>query len=405
MAPKKVTFENTSGHKLAALLEQPSGSHPVAYAIIAHCFTCSKDFKAPVNISRSLVNEGIGVLRFDFPGLGDSEGEFSDTNFTANASDLGSAARFVESNYGPVRILVGHSLGGTAALWAAPSIPNSVAVATINSPYDPAHLTHVLDHVRETILSEGQAEVEVGGTAYTIKRQFLDDVEAADAKTAIANLNRALLVFHAPGDETVSIENASRIFFAAKHPKSFVSLDTANHLLSDRADSHYIGSVIAAWAHKYLAESHEETPRARPENDHVTARTGPTGYATNIEVRGHQLVADEPLDAGGTDQGPTPYDLLLAALNACTTMTLRMYADRKQWPLELVTVESSHDRVHARDCAECESSDGWVDRIERRIELQGGLDQAQRQRLLEIAERCPVHRTLHSETIVKTVLG
>lgn len=405
MAPKKVTFENNAGDKLAALLEQPPGNHPVAYAIIAHCFTCNKDFKAPVNISRSLVNEGIGVLRFDFTGLGDSEGDFSDTNFTSNVADLVAAARFVESSYGPVRILVGHSLGGTAALWAAPSIPSSVAVATINSPYEPAHLTHVLDPVRETILSEGQARVEVGGTAHTIKKQFLDDVEGADAKTAIARLNRALLVFHAPGDDTVSIENASRIFFAAKHPKSFVSLHTANHLLSDRADSHYIGAVIAAWAHKYLAESHEETGPEQSVNDYVTARIGPTGYATDIEVRGHQLVADEPLDAGGTDQGPTPYDLLLASLNACTTMTLRMYADRKQWPLKSVTVESSHDRIHARDCADCESSGGWVDRIERRIDLRGELDETQRQRLLEIAERCPVHRTLHSEVIVKTVLG
>jgi len=253
MAPEKITFENASGHKLAALLEQPQGNHPVAYALFAHCFTCNKDFKAPVNISRSLVNEGIGVLRFDFTGLGDSEGDFSDTNFTTNVDDLIAAARFVESNYGPVRILVGHSLGGTAALWAAPSIPNSVAVATINSPYEPAHLSHVLDSARETLLSEGQAEVDVAGTTYTFKKQFLDDVESADAKTAISSLDRALLVFHAPDDETVSIENASRIFLAAKHPKSFVSLDTANHLLSNRADSQYIGSVIAAWAHRYLS--------------------------------------------------------------------------------------------------------------------------------------------------------
>ena len=253
MAPEKITFENASGHKLAALLEQPQENHPVAYALFAHCFTCNKDFKAPVNISRSLVNEGIGVLRFDFTGLGDSEGDFSDTNFTTNVDDLIAAARFVESNYGPVRILVGHSLGGTAALWAAPSIPNSVAVATINSPYEPAHLSHVLDSARETLLSEGQAEVDVAGTTYTFKKQFLDDVESADAKTAISSLDRALLVFHAPDDETVSIENASRIFLAAKHPKSFVSLDTANHLLSNRADSQYIGSVIAAWAHRYLS--------------------------------------------------------------------------------------------------------------------------------------------------------
>lgn len=417
MAPKKVTFENSSGHKLAALLDQPKGGQPVAYALFAHCFTCNKDFKAPVNISRSLVNEGIGVLRFDFTGLGDSEGDFSDTNFTSNVDDLIAAARFVEDNYGPVRILVGHSLGGTAALWAAPAIANSVAVATINSPYEPAHLTHVLAPHREKIESEGSAEVEVGGISYTINKQFLDDVEAADARTAIAALDRALLVFHAPDDDTVSIDNASRIFLAAKHPKSFVSLDTANHLLSDRADSQYIGSVIAAWAHMYLAagdgtESTREVSvdgnPATTEPDTgsklVTARTGPSGYATDIEVRSHQLVADEPLDAGGTDQGPTPYDLLLAALNACTSMTLRMYADRKEWTLESVIVRSNHRKVHAKDCAECESEHGWVDRIERSIELHGELDGEQRQRLLEIAERCPVHRTLHSEVIVKTSL-
>ena len=360
-----------------------------------------------MNISRSLVNEGIGVLRFDFTGLGDSEGDFSDTNFTSNVEDLIAAADFVESNFGPVRILVGHSLGGTAALWAAPSIPGSVAVATINSPYEPAHLTHVLDSARQTILAEGQAEVDVGGTTYTFKKQLLDDVKAADAKTAIPALNRALLVFHAPDDETVSIDNASRIFMAAKHPKSFVSLDTANHLLSNRADSHYIGSVIAAWAHKYLSSNDgdaEAAPDSTVADPNVTARTGPSGYATDIAVRGHQLIADEPLEAGGTDQGPTPYDLLLASLNACTTMTLRMYADRKQWPLESVVVESSHSKIHARDCAECEATDGWVDQIHRRIELRGDLDEAQRQRLLEIAERCPVHRTLHSEVVVKSEL-
>jgi len=273
---------------------------------------------------------------------------------------------------------------------------------------------HALEPVREEIEAQGSAQVAIGDHTYTFRQQLPDDVEAADSRTAIAGLNRALLIFHAPDDDTVSIDNASRIFIAARHPKSFVSLDSANHLLSDRSDSRYVGSVIAAWVHKHLAAGDEPEPAdssmsgsdaaASAPAKQVTTRTGPSGYATDIAVRGHQLIADDPLDAGGTDQGPTPYELLLAALNACTSITLRMYADRKKWPLQSVVVQSSHSKIHAKDCVECESEDGWVDQIERSIELVGDLDEGQRQRLLEIADRCPVHRTLHAEVIVKTSL-
>ena len=407
---QRISFENTAGHRLAALLDRPLDRQPLAYALFAHCFTCNKDFKAPVNISRALVDQGFGVLRFDFTGLGDSEGDFSETNFTSNVDDLVAAARFLESSYGPARILIGHSLGGAAVLGAAPRIPACVGVATINAPYDPAHVMHLLSCSVEEIESKGAAEVDVAGKTYTIRKQFIDDLADTDAEGVIAELGRALLVLHSPGDPTVSIDNASRIFQAARHPKSFVSLDKADHLLSDSADSQYAGAVIATWALKYLdvgvdlAGAIDPAAGKDAAADRVTARTGEAGYATDIEVRGHRFVADEPLSVGGTDLGPTPYDLLLSALNACTSMTLRMYADRKGWPLESIEVRSSHEKIHARDCAECEAADGWVDRIEREIELSGDLDDAQRARLLEIAERCPVHRTLHSEIIVRTTL-
>ena len=267
MASKQVTFENASGQKLAARLEEPESGSPLAYALFAHCFTCSKDLKAVGNISRSLVREGVAVLRFDFTGLGESEGDFADTNFSSNVEDLVAAARFAESTFGPVRIIVGHSLGGAAVSRAAAAIPSCVAVATIGAPCDPAHVTHLLGSSREKIESEGVAQVSLAGRDFTIKKQFLDDLDETRMKEAIRNLNRALLVFHSPIDQTVTIENASRIFEAAKHPKSFVSLDRADHLLTNKADSEYVGSVIAAWAKKYIADGDEPSPSAGQPTD------------------------------------------------------------------------------------------------------------------------------------------
>ena len=404
-SPRQLLFENAAGQQLAAQLETPAAGDAVAYALFAHCFTCSRNMRAVRHISRALADQGIAVLRFDFTGLGESEGSFSDTNFSSNVEDLVAAARFMESEFGAPRILVGHSLGGAAVLQAASRMESVRGVVTIGAPCDPAHVKRLLGASAETIEADGVADVTLAGRTFAIKKQFLDDLEQTRMKETIRSLKRALLIFHSPVDEIVGIDNASRIFETALHPKSFISLDRADHLLSDAADSAFVGAVTAAWADKYLAgagESVERTPAVgEGEEGWVAVETG-EGYTTEVRAGRHRLVADEPFQAGGADRGATPYDLLVAALGACTSITLRMYADRKGWPLESVGIRLHHEKIHAEDCAECETTGGWVDRIEREIDLRGALDSDQRRRLMQIADRCPVHRTLNSEVSIRT---
>ena len=400
MSFEKVRFTNPHGEQLAARLDRPTKGEPDAYALFAHCFTCSKDLKAVGAISRALNRQNIAVLRFDFTGLGESEGDFSDTNFSSNVDDLVAAADFLGENYEAPRIIVGHSLGGAAVLQAAHRIPSAEAVATIAAPYDPEHVTRLLDDALEEIKSSGEARITLAGRSFTIRKQFLEDLAATKMEETIRTLERALLIFHSPIDQTVGVENAARIFKAAKHPKSFVSLDDADHLLGDTSDAEYVGVVLGAWARKYVdLDSTDE----RPSEGQVVTHTEET-YRTEIAAGRHPLVADEPEEVGGTDAGPTPYDYLLAALGSCTGMTLRMYADRKDWPLDEATVRLSHEKVHAEDCDHCDTDEGKVDRIVREIELTGDLSAEQRERLLEIANKCPVHRTLHSEIDVQSSL-
>jgi putative redox protein len=398
-----VTFQNANGDDLAARLDLPPDRKTFACALFAHCFTCSKNLKAVGAISKALNRQGIAVLRFDFTGLGESEGDFANTNFSSNVDDLVIAAEFMAERMEAPAILVGHSLGGAAVLQAAHRIPSAKAVATIGAPADPQHVTHLLADSREEIEANGQATVTLAGRSFTIKKQFLDDLEGARMESTIRGLDRALMIFHAPLDETVGIENAARIFEAAKHPKSFVSLDDADHLLSNEADSDYVGTVLGAWSRKYIGAPREAREEVHPEDNEVVTRTG-KGLRTEIMAGGHGLVADEPESLGGTNTGPTPYDLLSAALGACTSMTMRMYADHKGWPLEEATVYLKHAKIHAEDCEHCETKKGKVDRITRELEVKGNLDQAQRERLTEIANRCPVHRTLHGEIDVVTRL-
>jgi putative redox protein len=400
MSFEKVRFTNQRGEQLAARLDRPTEERPDAYALFAHCFTCSKDLKAVGAISRALNRQNIAVLRFDFTGLGESEGDFSDTNFSSNVGDLVAAADFLEEHYEAPRILVGHSLGGAAVLQAAHRIPSAEAVSTIAAPYDPEHVTRLMDDALEDIKSSGEAHVTLAGRSFTIRKQFLEDLAATKMEETIRTLDRALLIFHSPVDRTVGVENAARIFEAARHPKSFVSLDDADHLLGTTADAEYVGVVLGAWARKYVdLDAGDE----RPSEGQVVTHTEET-YRTEIAAGRHPLVADEPESVGGTDAGPTPYDYLLAALGSCTGMTLRMYADRKDWPLDEATVRLSHEKVHAEDCDHCDTDDGKVDRIVREIELTGDLSPDQRERLLEIANKCPVHRTLHSEIDVQSSL-
>jgi uncharacterized OsmC-like protein/alpha-beta hydrolase superfamily lysophospholipase len=396
---EKISFRGSQGGLLAARLDQPAGT-PVAYALFAHCFTCSKDGFAAARISRALAERGIAVLRFDFTGLGSSEGEFANSNFSSNIEDLIAAAAFLREARQAPKLLVGHSLGGAAVLAAAARIPEAVAVATINAPADPAHVAGLLRPAMDEIAQAGEAQVTIGGRSFRVRKQLLDDLKEHRLLDVVHNLGKALLVFHGPHDGVVDIDHARRIFEAARHPKSFVSLDDADHLLSRSADAVYVATVLAAWATRYVG-----TGEIRPEREVevepgtvVVAEAGAGKYAQRIEVGRHTLRADEPVAYGGDDTGPSPYDLLLASLGACTSMTVRMYADRKQWPLRHVTVRLQHDRIHAVDCEECVTRSGEIDRIRRAIVLEGPLDTEQRARLLEIAERCPVHRTLRSET-------
>lgn len=402
MSFEKLSFENADGDVLAARLDLPVEGAPVAYALFAHCFTCSKNLKAVGHISRALTQQGIAVLRFDFTGLGESEGEFSDTNFSSNVEDLLVAARFLDAHYEPPSILIGHSLGGAAVMQAANQLESVAAVATIGAPYDPAHVKHLFDEAEGEIHHKGEATVRLGGRPFTIKKQFLDDLDAHRVEERIKSLNRALLVFHSPVDQTVGIENAALIYQAAKHPKSFISLDQADHLLTDETDSLYVGAVLAAWAKKYVNLDRVKA-RLQPLDDHrVVVQIGSSGFRTDVFASGHALVADEPESVGGTNLGPTPYDLLNAGLGACTVMTLRMYADRKGWPLKSVTARLKHAKVHAEDCATCENKPAKIDQIDREIELEGPLDASQKKRLLEIADKCPVHRTLEGDIRVVT---
>jgi uncharacterized OsmC-like protein/alpha/beta superfamily hydrolase len=401
---QKLVFLNEKGQQLAARLDLPLDEKPRAYAVFAHCFTCTKNFKALVNIDRALAREGIAVLRFDFTGLGESDGDFAATNFSTNVTDLIAAARYLESHYEAPRLLIGHSLGGAAVLQAAVHVPSCVAVATIAAPAEPAQLSRFLGSSSERIKNEGEARVTLAGREFKITKQFLDDLERPRMEETLARLQRALLIFHSPRDEIVGIENAARLFGAARHPKSFVSLDDADHLLSRREDSLYVGMVLAAWARKYLGILADDQPSAVIPDNHVVVRTGRTGYRTEVIANGHRFIADEPIAVGGAGTGPNPYDYLVTALGACTSMTLRMYADRKNWPVEEIVVRLKHEKVHAADCRECETREGKIDVIEREIELQGPLDAEQQRRLVEIADRCPVHRTLHGEVVVRTRL-
>ncbi len=404
MPLEKFEIPARGGQRLSALLDLPVDGAPIAYALFAHCFTCSKDLKAAYHISRTLTRERIGVLRFDFTGLGESGGDFADTSLRSNVEDLIAAAEYLASRYEGPRLLIGHSFGGAAVLKAAAAIPACRAVATIAAPADPRHVAQTLGPAAAAIASTGEAEVTIAGRSFTLRRRFLDDLEEIDPEAVIRNLNRALLVLHSPLDDVVGIENAARIFQAARHPKSFVSLDQADHLLSNLADSRYAGAVIAAWARRYLTAPSPADATPRAADNRITARTSSGGFLTEVMVNRHSLVADEPVAVGGTDQGPSPFDLLVAALGACTAMTLRMYADRKAWPLEAATVRLKHAKIHAADCETCETREGMLDRIEREIEIEGPLDPDQKQRLLQIADRCPVHRTLTSEVQITTRL-
>jgi uncharacterized OsmC-like protein/fermentation-respiration switch protein FrsA (DUF1100 family) len=400
---ERFQFAGEGGHQLAAALDLPDG--PVhAYALFAHCFTCGKDVLAAKRIAAALAAKGIAVLRFDFTGLGSSEGDFANSTFSSNVADLVHAANHLRENRGPPTILIGHSLGGAAILAAAGQIPDAKAVITIAAPSDPTHVTHFFKDKIEDIRTHGKVEVQLAGRPFHIKREFLDDIAEHSLMAHVTKLHKALLIMHSPTDDTVGIENATNIFVAAKHPKSFVSLSGADHLLSGKRDGAYVADMIAAWTERYIdpvAAAPVAAATAGPRNV-VVRETRNSKFQQTVTSGPHQMLADEPAAAGGADTGPGPYDLLLSALGACTSMTMRMYADRKSLPLERITVTLKHNKIHAEDCAECETREGLIDQIDRDISIEGALDTDQRKRLMEIADKCPVHRTLKSEVRILT---
>ncbi|KIZ35219.1 MULTISPECIES: bifunctional alpha/beta hydrolase/OsmC family protein [Rhodopseudomonas] len=403
MPIERFQFPGIGGHQLSASLDLPDGE-PTAFALFAHCFTCGKDVLAARRIAAQLTAHGIAVLRFDFTGLGSSEGDFANSTFSSNVADLVLAADHLRETRQAPTLLIGHSLGGAAVLAAAHRIPEAKAVATIAAPSDPAHVTGLFAEHIDAIRQDGKGEVALAGRPFTITREFLDDIAEHKLLDRVASLHKALLVMHAPTDDTVGIDNATRIFVVAKHPKSFVSLAGADHLLSDKRDGLYVADMIAAWAQRYIEPVAPPAVVGAPEvpRQVIVQETREGKFQQMVSVGPHRLLADEPVAVGGADSGPGPYDLLLASLGACTAMTMRMYAERKALPLDRVTVTLNHAKLHAEDCAECETKSGLLDRIERVIAIEGTLDAEQRSKLMEIADKCPVHRTLHSEISIVT---
>jgi putative redox protein len=397
---EKVEFTSAE-HRLSGLLESPE-SDVKFYALFAHCFTCGKDVAAASRISRALMAKGIAVLRFDFTGLGNSDGDFANSNFSSNIQDLVAAADFLRTNYQAPKLLIGHSLGGAAVLGVAQEVAESMAVVTIGAPSDAAHVAHNFSAHAEQIEQHGEAEVNLAGRKFTIKKQFIEDINRYGTKH-IGQLRKALLVMHSPIDEIVKITEAEKIYQAALHPKSFVSLDNADHLLTKKQDSEYVAAVIAAWASRYV-EAGGQSYQSKVAKGHVMVEEKDHQFSQHVSTSSHYWLADEPVSVGGKNNGPDPYEHLLAGLGACTSMTMRMYAERKQLAVENIKVELTHTRNYQEDCQQCEQAQSGMEAITRNITIEGDLSEQQRARMLEIADKCPVHKTLHNNVTVVSKL-
>lgn len=400
-----INIPTNGNKKLSASLELPADKKAEHYAIFAHCFTCNSDFAAVRNISRSLTSQGFGVVRFDFTGLGDSEGDFADTNFSANVADIKAVHQYISDNYQAPDLLIGHSLGGAAALVAAAEIDAIKAVASVGAPADIQHVQHLFSAGIEEILEKGEALVNIGGRPFKIQKQFVDDLQKRDLTEILKDLRKPLLILHSPQDNIVGIDNAAKLYNAAFHPKSFISLDGADHLLTNRNDSLYAGEVIGTWAKRYFPKK-EITQEDKTKGEQVVAHLDLSNhFTTQINTKKHSLIADEPKSVGGDDYGPSPYELLNAGLGACTAMTLKLYAERKKWDLKEVYVYLSHEKKHLEDSQTTEKGSGAkIDHIRKKLELIGDLTEEQRMKLKEISSKCPVHRTLENTTIIETEL-
>lgn len=404
MKTENIKILNSNGEQLHARLELPASKMPRQFALFAHCFTCNSNLGVVRNISRELTNYGFAVLRFDFTGLGGSEGDFADTNFSHNVGDLRTVHEYLARQYQAPTLLVGHSLGGAAALMAAAQLESIRAVATIGAPAQPDHVSNLFHHGIDEIREKGQAEVSIGGRSFVLKKQFIDDLEQHKPKEYLKNFRKPLLILHSPQDNTVGIENAAEIYQSAMHPKSFVSLDGADHLLSRKKDSIYAARTIGTWAERYLIEEFSEpaAPLSTKGEQVVAHWFHENKFTTEVSNGRHTILADEPESFGGNDLGPSPYELLNAALGACTDLTLKLYAERKGWPLEEVYTYLTYSKKHIQDCEEGSGNQGKIDHIQKTIEIVGELSAEQKSKLVEIASKCPVHRTLTSDIVIDT---
>lgn len=404
MKSKKLEIVNKKGLKLQAYLELPANQRPNYYAVFAHCFSCNSTFGAVKNITRELTKHGFGIVRFDFTGLGKSEGEFADSHFSANVDDLIAVSDFMEENYEAPSLLIGHSLGGAAVIVAASQLEAIKAVATIGAPATVEHVTQHFSHRLDEVKTKGEVEVNIGGRPFKINQEFVEDFSKTDLPSITEKLRKPILILHSPLDAIVNIENAQQLYLKAKHPKSFVSLDRADHLLTNTSDSRYVGNMIGSWVQRYFPR--KENQMLNPEGEQLVGHLNllEDNFTTYIQTKKHALVADEPASVNGDDFGPSPYEYLNAALAACTAMTLKLYAERKKWDLKEVFVYLSHSKKHSDELELDIEKPGYLDHISKRLKFIGDLDEVQQQRLKEIASRCPVHKTLLNEVIIETEL-
>ncbi|WP_458628714.1 bifunctional alpha/beta hydrolase/OsmC family protein [Winogradskyella sp. PC D3.3] len=402
MKSTKLKIVNRKGLILNASLELPANQKPNYYAIFAHCFTCSSSLSAVRNVSRALTQNGFAVLRFDFTGLGRSEGEFSDSHFSANVDDLLDVHQYIAEHYKAPSLLVGHSLGGAAVLVAASKLEAVKAVATVGAPATVDHVKHLFSHQVEESIEKGDIEVNIGGRPFVINQSFVEAFDKTDLPLIVGNLRKPLLIMHSPIDKIVGIANAEQLYKNAHHPKSFVSLDNADHLLSKEEDSQYVGEVIGTWAKRYFPK--EENVMLSTEGEQLVGHLNiiEDNFTTSIQTKNHTLIADEPASVGGSDFGPSPYEYLNAALAACTVMTLKMYAERKKWDLREVYVYISHSRKHSDDLNLVLEQPKYLDHISKKLKFVGDLTTEQIERLKEISSRCPVHKTIASEVVFET---
>ena len=401
MKSEKLEIVNKKGVKLQAYLELPANQHPNFYAVFAHCFSCNSTLSAVKNITRALTNFGFGVVRFDFTGLGKSEGEFADSHFSANVDDLIAVSDFMQETYETPTLLIGHSLGGAAVIVAASKLESIKAVATIGAPAHVDHVTQHFSHQLDEVKVKGEVEVNIGGRPFKINQEFVDDFAKTDLPAITEKLRKPILIMHSPVDTIVGIDN-QQLYLKAKHPKSFISLDHADHLLTENRDSSYVGNMIGAWVQPYFPD--RENVMLSPEGEQLVGHLNllEDNFTTNIQTKNHAFVADEPASVGGDDFGPSPYEYLNAGLAACTAMTLKLYSERKKWDLQQVFVYLSHSKKHSDELEVDIEKPGYLDHISKKLRLVGNLEDQQKQRLMEIASKCPVHKTLSSEVLIET---